>query len=147
MKALAQFVVHVFDLVEAEGRTLLQVVRAEAGRAHVSAVYLLLGLGFLAVSVPLIVLGVLLVGAGLYWWLESMLGRPGGAAMTGLLVLVAGGACMYGFWRLAKGTVDRMVDRPATPASSTAPHHASQSVQSPGVAPQPPQASAPGSIR
>jgi hypothetical protein len=129
VKAISQFVVHVFDLIEAEGRMLLEVVRGEARRAHLSVVHLLLGVGFLAVSVPLIVAGVLLVGAGVFWGLEAVLGRPAGAAVTGVLVIGIGALCMWGFWKLAKGTAEIIAEResvgsanagsPATGSAST----------------------------
>lgn len=121
MKAISQFVVHVFDLIEAEGRVLLEVVRAEAKRAHLSAVHLLLGVGFLAVSVPLVVAGVLLVGLGIFWWMERLLGPAGGAAVTGLLVLVAGGVCMGAFLKLAKGTAEIMAEREGQRVTTNSP--------------------------
>lgn len=91
MKGVSQFVVHVFDLLEAEGGAFRRAVRDEAGRARRSVASLLLGVAALLVSVPLTVGGVGLVSAGLMWWLEGEVGRPLAAALTGAAVLTAAG--------------------------------------------------------
>lgn len=97
MKAVSQFVVHVFDLLEAEGGALRRAVRDEAGRASRSAANLFLGLAALVVAVPLAVVGVGLIAAGLMWWLESEVGRPLAAALTGVAVIVAAAICVAWF--------------------------------------------------
>ncbi|MEK6703469.1 MAG: hypothetical protein AABZ53_14510 [Planctomycetota bacterium] len=101
MKVISQFVVHVFDLIEAEGRALLSVVREEASRARARASSMAVGVTFLIVSIPLLVAGALLMAAGLMWWLETQVGRPLAAALTGALILGLGGACLLGFRALA----------------------------------------------
>ncbi len=97
MKVIAQFVVRLFDLIEAEGSTLLTVVRGEARRARASAANLLLGMSFLLIAVPLTVAGVGLITVGLMWWLEAEVGRPLAAVLTGAAVLVAAGVCLMCF--------------------------------------------------
>lgn len=97
MKAVSQFVVHVFDLLEAEGGALRKAVRDEAGRASRSVANFLLGVAALVVAVPLTVGGVGLVSAGLMWWLESEVGRPLAAVLTGAAVIVAAAVCVAWF--------------------------------------------------
>lgn len=99
MKALAQFFVHALDLVEAEGRALLTVVRGEGRHVRTVATNLAMGVTFLMVSVPLFVAGVGLIAAGLMWWLESQVGRPLAASLTGIALLTVGGCCLS-FFRL-----------------------------------------------
>lgn len=101
MKVISQFVVHVFDLIEAEGRALLTVVRGETLRLRDAAADLATGLAFLLVSIPLFVAGFLLLAAGLMWWLETLVSRPLAAALTGGAILCLGGVCMMCFRALA----------------------------------------------
>ncbi len=101
MKAISQFVVHVFDLIEAEGRCLRAAIRGEARRAQAGAASLAMALSFLLVAVPLLILGVGLVAAGLMWWLETEMSRPAAALITGVVVLAIGSGCMAGFKFLA----------------------------------------------
>lgn len=101
MKAVSQFVVHVADLMEAEGRSLLGVVRGEAHRAHSTATNMAMGVALLLIAVPLCVAGVWLLAAGLMWWLETQVSRPLAASLTGLVILAAGGALMGCFKLLA----------------------------------------------
>ncbi len=102
MKAISQFVVHVFDLLEAEGRCLRAAVRSEARRAQGVAASLAMAMSFLLVAVPLLIAGVGLVAAGLMWWLETEVSRPVAALITGAAVLVVGTGCMAGFKLLAR---------------------------------------------
>ncbi len=102
MKAIAQFVVHVFDLIEAEGGALLTVVRSEARRAHTAAASMAMGVAFLLIAVPLFVAGTCLSAAGLMWWLETQVSRPLAAVLTGFVVLGAGGGCLYCFTLLTR---------------------------------------------
>lgn len=102
MKAISQFVVHLCDLVEAEGRVLLTVGREEARRVKDAAADLALGAALLLVAVPLLVAGFSLLAAALMWWLESLVSRPLAACLTGLAVLSGGGAGILGF-RLLTG--------------------------------------------
>ena len=102
MKAISQFVVHVFDLIEAEGGVLRAVVRGEARRARSGATTLAVTLAVLAVSVAFGVVGCWLLGSGLLWWLQTQVSRPLAAALTGLVVLATGAACFAGFRALAR---------------------------------------------
>lgn len=101
MKAISQFVIHVVDLLEAEGSALRAAVRVEARRAQTSVTNMAAGAAFLLVSVPLLVGGFWLVAAGLMWWLETQVSRPLAACLTGLAVLAVGGGCLIGFKVLA----------------------------------------------
>ena len=101
MKAISQLVVHVFDLIEAEGRTLLTVFRGESGRVRTVATNMAMGVAFLLVSVPLFVAGVWLIAAGLMWWLETQVSRPLAAGLTGLAILAVGAGCLSCFRFLA----------------------------------------------
>lgn len=100
MKAISQFVVNVFDLIEAEGRTLHAVVRGEARRVQTTATNMALGLALLVASLVLSLAGLWLLAAGLMWWLETQVTRPLAASITGLVILSAGAGCLYGFKRL-----------------------------------------------
>ncbi len=97
MKAISELVIHVFDLVEAEGKTLLHVVRNEASRARTTMATMALAIGVLVVAVPLLVSGLWLMAAGLMWWLETLVGRPLAAAITGLVLILfaAAGVLMF----------------------------------------------------
>lgn len=97
MKAIAQLVVGVANLVEAEGRSLLTIVRNEARSARASAANLAQGFALLLIAVPLLIAGVGLLGAGLMWWLETQVSRPLAACLTGLAVIGVGGVCFACF--------------------------------------------------
>lgn len=97
MKAISQFVVQVFDLMEAEGSALLTVVRGEARRVQTTATNMAMGVAFLLVSVPLFVAGFWMLAAGLMWWLETQVSRPLAAGLTGLAILAVGGGCLSCF--------------------------------------------------
>jgi len=100
VKSISQFIVHVFDLVEAEGRCLRETIRGEAHRAQAAAAGLAMGAVFLVVSIPLLVAGIGLLAAGLMWWLETQVTRPLAACLTGLVILLVAGACLLCFKRL-----------------------------------------------
>jgi hypothetical protein len=102
VQAVSQFVVRVCDLVEAEGNALRTAVRGEASRVRATASNLAMGAAFLLVSVPLLVAGVCLVGAGLMLWLETVVGRPLAACLTGLVMIASGGGCFMIFRSLAE---------------------------------------------
>ena len=105
VKAISEFIVHVFDLIEAEGRGLLKVVRGEAHRARAIFANLATGVAVLLISIPLIVAGLGLAAAGLMWWLEGLVGRPLAAGLTGLAVLGVGIGCFVYFRVLANRRV------------------------------------------
>ena len=91
MKAISQFVVHVFDLIEAEGSALRAVVRGEARRVQTIAANMAMGVAFLFVSVPLMLAGIGLLATGLMWWLDTQVNRSLAACLTGLCILGVGG--------------------------------------------------------
>ncbi|CAG0997754.1 hypothetical protein PHYC_02673 [Phycisphaerales bacterium] len=97
MKRIAELVVRIADLVEAEGRSLLSVTREEAGRLHEAMGRLASSLVFLLTAVPLFVVGTCLVAAGLLLSLQDRVGLPAAAALTGLVVIGGGGACLWLF--------------------------------------------------
>ncbi len=101
MKAIAQLVVRVFDLLEAEGRALRAVVRVETRRMHTTATNMAMGATCLLIAVPLCIAGFGLLAAGLLWWLETQFSRPLAAGLTGLVTLGAGGGCILCFRALA----------------------------------------------
>lgn len=101
MKAISQLVVNVFDLIEAEGRTLQSVVRGEARRVQTTATNMAFGLALLVMSLVLALAGLWLLAAGLMGWLETQVTRPLAASITGLVILGAAAGCLYGFKRLA----------------------------------------------
>lgn len=94
MKVVSQFVISIFDLIEAEGRALRTVARTEARQAHSALVNLAMGVTFLFVAVPLFVAGAWLLAAGLMWWLETQVSRPLAATITGLVVLMLAVGCL-----------------------------------------------------
>ncbi|MFN0131538.1 MAG: hypothetical protein ACKVW3_03245 [Phycisphaerales bacterium] len=102
MKAVSEFVVHASDLIEAEGRALLTVVRGEARRAHAAAVKMTMAAALLLVTVPLTLAGLGLIGAGLMWWLETVVSRSLAACLTGLATLGVAGAMLLCFTRVAR---------------------------------------------
>jgi glucan phosphoethanolaminetransferase (alkaline phosphatase superfamily) len=97
VKAISQFVVHVFDLIEAEGATILAVVRGEARRVHAAATNMALGVAILLISVPLFIAGFGLLAAGLMWWLETQVSRPLAAGLTGFVILALAAGCLACF--------------------------------------------------
>lgn len=101
MKGISHFVVRVFDLVEAEGRSLLTVARSEAQRARAGAASMALAAAFLFVAMLLFVGGCWLLGSGIMWWLETHVSRPAAACLTGLIALLVSGACVLTFRLLA----------------------------------------------
>jgi hypothetical protein len=97
VKEISQFVVRVFDLIEAEGRTLLKVGREEARQVHSAVNGMALGATYLLISIPLFLAGFSLLAIGLMWWLETVVSRPLAAALTGLVLLVFASAWLLGF--------------------------------------------------
>ncbi len=97
MKAISQLLVHVFDLIEAEGNSLRTVIRQEARCARSAAASLVMGFALLLISIPLMIGGFLLLAAALMWWLETQIGRPLAALLAGLLMLAIGAGCIYCF--------------------------------------------------
>jgi protein-S-isoprenylcysteine O-methyltransferase Ste14 len=107
VKAIAQLVVHVFDLLEAEGSALRTAVRAEARRAHHAATGAATGaataIAMLVVSISLLVGGLGLLAAALLWWLETLFARPVAASLAGVVILGIGAGCLFAFRAMAEG--------------------------------------------
>jgi hypothetical protein len=97
MKVISQFVVSIFDLIEAEGHALLSVARTQAGEVHSGVARLAMAIAFLLAFVPLFIAGVLLLATGLMWGLETQVSRPLAAALTGCVVLVLAFSCLLLF--------------------------------------------------
>jgi hypothetical protein len=95
MHSLAQFVISVFELAEAEGRDLRALVRAEARDFRTVLASLGIAIATLLVSVSLFVLGAGLLVAGLLWWLETQVSRPQAAGLAGLAVVALGFASLF----------------------------------------------------
>ena len=104
MKAIAQLVVRIFDLVEAEGRSLRSVVRDEARCAHAAANNIALGLALLIMAIPVSVGGITLLAVSFMWWLETQVSRSLAACLTGLVILAAGALLLASFRLVARRT-------------------------------------------
>lgn len=102
MKAISQFIVHVCDLVEAEGSTLLAVVRAEARHVHAAVADLAVGAAFLVVSIPLFIAAAWLLATAFMSWLQTQVSPPAASALTGLLLLLAAALCLFTFNTFAR---------------------------------------------
>ncbi len=102
MKVISQFVVHVCDLLEAEGRELRAVVRGESEQFRMGLARLAAAVTVLTASMILCLAGVGLLGVGLLLWLESQVGRPLAAGLTGAILLVVGAAGLAGFRALSR---------------------------------------------
>jgi divalent metal cation (Fe/Co/Zn/Cd) transporter len=97
VKEISQFVVRVFDLIEAEGRVLLEVGREEARRVHSAVNSMAVGATCLLISIPLFIAGISLLGIGLMWWLETQVTRPLAAVLTGFMFLAVASSLLLGF--------------------------------------------------
>lgn len=94
MKALSQFVVRVFDLVEAEGRTLLAVTRDEARRAQATATNMAMAGACLLLAVVFVIGGYGLIAMGVRGWLAARVDPSLASVLTGLLTIVLAGGCL-----------------------------------------------------
>ena len=79
LETIANAIVSLFELVEAEGRTLKQrtVIVLEA--------FILMFFG-----ASLLFFGVVAAGAALYMWLSSLIGRPGAAVVVAVSLVALG---------------------------------------------------------
>lgn len=89
MKGLADLIISVLELLEAEGRAL----RASVMRVGV-------GLGLIATSVMLALAGAGFCLWSAYLYLDAMLGPPRGALATGALTLLVSGGVLWAALRL-----------------------------------------------
>lgn len=88
VRAASQFIVHVCDLIEAEGSALRAVIREETGRWHATVSDMIFGLSLLLIAVPVAVGGVGLLAVGLIWALEPRLGAPLAMGVAGIAAVV-----------------------------------------------------------
>ncbi len=117
MKTIAEFMVRVVDLVEAEGRTFLSLARREADHVrsavrqdamelrtaarqeaeHLRAAVrrLIAGLVALLCAVPLLYGGIGLMAYGAFDWLTGLIGRAGAGALVGVVLVALGGVCVW----------------------------------------------------
>jgi hypothetical protein len=95
VKAISQFIVHVFDLIEAEGGAFRAAVRDEGASAREGAMRVASSFAVLLISVPVFISGVWMMGAGLMWWLETQVSRPLSAFITGLTLIIAGAFILF----------------------------------------------------
>lgn len=95
MKAISQFVVRVFDLIEAEGRTLLAVVRDEGARIQAVVTNLMLATALLVMAVAFVLGGCGLIACGMVHWLEGVISRPAAFVLTGLAGASLGCISLY----------------------------------------------------
>lgn len=84
MKVISEFIVRLFDLLEAEGRVLRWAVRTEVRHMRGAAADCGLAIVLLLVSGALLVGGVGSAAWGLMCWLETLVGRPLAAVLTGV---------------------------------------------------------------
>ncbi|MBS0197654.1 MAG: hypothetical protein JSR77_12945 [Planctomycetes bacterium] len=102
MKVISQFVVHVCDLLEAEGRELRAVVRGESEQLRMGLARMAAAVTVLTASMILCLAGVGLLGIGLLLWLEPHVGRPLAAGLTGVALLALSAAGFTGFRVLSR---------------------------------------------
>lgn len=91
MKAITELIVHVFDLIEAEGRVLRDVA-AKLG----------LGLSLTLVAAVLVLVGCLGLLAGTWLGLYGVLGEAWASVITGIISLAIAGGALAGAVRLSK---------------------------------------------
>jgi hypothetical protein len=94
---ISQYIVGVTDLLEAEGRSLRGVLRAEAREFKQTAAKMSLGFAVLLAAAPLAVAGLGLLLAALFWALSGPMGQPAAAAITGLVTLAVCGGLLWLF--------------------------------------------------
>ncbi len=90
MKTISQFIVNVCNLVEAEGAALRTAVRQEGRMMRRATGDLAITIAWLLICIPLVLLGLCLLSAGLMCWLDTMVSRPLVFAITGASVLAVG---------------------------------------------------------
>lgn len=95
MKAIAEFVVRVADLLEAEGRSARVAIREEARRARDAARGLMLGAVCIVAAGVFLVAGLSLLLNALYLVVVPGLGAAGALALTGAVALVVTGALVW----------------------------------------------------
>src|SRR5262249_50528120 len=100
LKAIADLVVRVADLAEAEGRALRSALRL--GAVHVRRRLTVVGMGLcsLALAVVLGLTGIGLIVLGAFRWLERGMGQPGAAAIVGLAALCIAGGFLWTFQKI-----------------------------------------------
>lgn len=113
MKAISQFVISVFELIEAEGRNLRTALRTEGRELHAAlraeardlrsvVIDFAMAIGLLLVTISLLLAGIGFMVVGLMWWLETLMSRPLAAVITGLVTASLGVGCLMLFKSLTK---------------------------------------------
>jgi len=113
MKVISQFVISIFELIEAEGRGLRTALRAEGRDLHTAlraeardlrsvVVDLAIGIALLLAAMLLFMAGVGFMVVGLMWWLETHMPSSLAAVITGLVIFALGLVCLLLFRSLTK---------------------------------------------
>jgi hypothetical protein len=92
---LTELMVRTTDLLEAEGRSLREVARAEGRELKKVSVKLGLGLGVILAAAPLALGGLGLLLAALFLALREPVGPAGAAAIAGVIALGLSGGLLW----------------------------------------------------
>lgn len=95
VKAMAEFIVKVADLVEAEGRCARSVIRAEARELRLATARFALAMGLAAAGGLLAIAAIGLWLAAVYLGVRDAAGPAWGAAAAGLVGAALGAACIW----------------------------------------------------
>jgi len=99
---LAELIVRVSDLVEAEGRTLLSTLRAEGMWVRGYLARMGIGVVLLVAASVLVVAGCGLICASCFLWVQPLLGSAAAAGITGAVTLLLGILSSWIFYRIAR---------------------------------------------
>jgi hypothetical protein len=97
VKAVSELIVRVTDLVEAEGRSIRQVIRSEGHELRERVSRFSLGLVFLVGAAVLVLMGTALCVATVYAALEPSVGVAGALLSAGVFALACGGVLIWVF--------------------------------------------------
>jgi hypothetical protein len=95
VKAIAEFIVKVADLVEAEGRSARSVLRADARDLRAATARFALSLALAAAGAALALVGMALWLAAIYLGVSAEAGPAWGAFAAGLVGVGTGAACVW----------------------------------------------------
>ncbi len=102
MKQFAELVVKVADLVEAEGRSLLQTVRGESRSAREYVATMGVALACLITGTCVLIGGCALIGVAAFLWIAQYWGSAAAAGVCGAGFLLLGGIGVWIFQARAK---------------------------------------------
>lgn len=97
MKRLTELLLRMTELVEAEGRTLRNVVVEEGRTLKKTAARMSLGIAVLFIVAPLAILGLAMLFVAMFLGLKEGVGAPWAAAMTGAATLLVCGGLLWLF--------------------------------------------------